>query len=256
MGHKVEHVSRLSFDDAGEGIPVVLLHPGITDSRVWDRMLPHLGTRRVIRYDRRGFGRSPRASEPYRAVDDLIALLDGLGIEQVHLVGNSMGGETSLALAVTQAGRVASMTLLCPGIGGYPWPEDSEEDADLEARWGAAKEAGDLPALAAIQIEYWCASGSDAYLEETVLDATELDHSDAAALEQENPPQWELAAHLAVPTTVIAGELDPADSRQASIDLAARIPGAVLVLLPVDHLPQYREPEAVAETVLATIARS
>jgi len=243
-------------DSGGVGDPVVLLHPGITDSTIWDRMLPALGNRRAVRFDRRGFGRSPRASEPYRAVDDLIALLDGLGVEQVHLVGNSMGGETSLALAISQAGRVASMTLLCPGIGGYPWPEDTEEDPDLEARWAAAKEAGDLAALAGIQVEFWCASGSDAYLDEVVLHATELDSSDAAALEQENPPQWELAGHLSVPTTVIAGELDPADSLQASIDLAERIPGAVLVRLPVDHLPQYREPEAVAEAVLATASRA
>ncbi|MFL6059788.1 MAG: alpha/beta fold hydrolase [Marmoricola sp.] len=247
---------RLWYDDSGgEGIPFVLLHPGITDSRVWDRMLPHLGPTRVIRFDRRGFGRSPRASEPYRALDDLISLLDALGLEQVHLVGNSMGGETSLALAIAEAGRVASMTLLCPGIGGYPWPEEEDNDPDLEARWIAAKEAGDLPGLASVQLEYWCASGTDEYLEEVVLRATELDHSEAAGLEQENPPQWELAAHLRVPTTVIAAELDPPESMQASIDLAERIPEAVLVQLPVDHLPQYRDPAAVAEVVLATVAR-
>lgn len=243
---------RLWYDDSGRGpIPFVLLHPGITDSRIWDPLLPRLLGHRMIRFDRRGFGRSPRATEPYSALRDLVAVLDNLGIERAHLVGNSMGGETSLALAVTAPERVASMTLLCPGIAGYDWPDD--DDPDLEARWGAAKEAGDLAALAEIQIGYWLASGSDDYLDEQVLASVELDHSPAAEFEQENPEQWSHLSTLEIPTTVIAGELDPADSLRASIDLAARIPGAVLVRLPVDHVPQYRDPAAVADAILATI---
>ncbi len=240
------------FDDTGgPGIPLVLLHPGITDSRIWDPLLPYLVGRRVIRFDRRGFGRSPRATEAWTRVGDLVAVLDECGIERAHLVGNSMGGETSLALAVTAPERVASMTLLCPGINGYDWPED--DDPDLEARWVAAKEDGDLRALAEIQIGYWLASGSDDYLDEQVRASVELDNSPAAAFEHDNPEQWSHLTTLDIPTTVIAGELDPADSLQASIDLAARIPGATLVRLPVDHVPQYRDPAAVAEAILATI---
>lgn len=155
---------RLWYDDTGgDGVPFVLLHPGITDSGVWDPVLPYLEGRRVVRFDRRGFGRSPRATEPYRALDDLVAALDALGIERAHLVGNSMGGEASLALAVTAPDRVASLTLLCPGISGYAFIE--VEDPELEAAWDAAKAADDVAAMAAIQLRYWCASGPDAWLE-------------------------------------------------------------------------------------------
>ncbi|MCW2786330.1 MAG: Alpha/beta hydrolase [Marmoricola sp.] len=247
---------RLWYDDTGgDGLPLVLLHPGITDSRIWDPLLPHLGSHRVIRFDRRGFGQSPRATETHSAVGDLTSLLDHLDAERVHLIGNSMGGETSLALAVTAPERVASTTLLCPGIGGYPWT-DGDEDPELEAEWNRAKGARDLPALAAVQRRVWFRSGSDDYLDGQLLAATELQFSPAAELEQENPEQWSHLDELATPTTVIAGELDPADSLQASIDLAAKIPGAVLVRLPVDHVPQYRDPGAVAEAVLATAARA
>ncbi|MCW2854945.1 MAG: alpha/beta hydrolase [Marmoricola sp.] len=247
---------RLWYDDSGgEGVPLVLLHPGITDFRIWDPLLPQLVGRRLIRFDRRGFGRSLRATEPYSALGDLVAVLDALELERVHLVGNSMGGETSLALAVTAPSRVASMTLLCPGIGGYPWP-DGDDDPGLEARWNAAKETGDLTALAAIQVAYWLVSGSDDYLDAQVLASTDLDNSPAASFEQDNPEQWALLDQLDVPTTVIAGEFDPPGSLQASIDLAAKIPGAVLVRLPVDHVPQYREPGAVAEVILATADRA
>jgi 3-oxoadipate enol-lactonase len=247
---------ELWYDDLdGPGAPLVLLHPGVTDSRIWDPLLPHLVGRRVIRFDRRGYGRSPRATEQHSGLGDLVELLDALDIEKAHLVGNSMGGETSLALAVTAPERVASLTLLCPGIGGYPWVE-TEEEPEIEAEWTRAKAAGDVPGMAAVQGLVWFRSGRDDYLDEQVLKATELDNSPAAAFEQENPEQWSHLDRLDIPTTVIAAELDPADSLQASIDLAAKIPGAVLVRLGVDHVPQYREPAAVAEAVLATVDRA
>ncbi|MET3963514.1 3-oxoadipate enol-lactonase [Marmoricola sp. OAE513] len=246
---------QIWYDDlGGSGVPLVLLHPGITDSRVWDPLLPLLAGRRVIRFDRRGFGRSAAPTEDYSALGDLTGLLDALELERVHLVGNSMGGEASLALAVTAPERVASMTLLCPGVSGYAFKEVAV-DPDLEARWDAAKEAQDLSALGRIQGEYWCASGTDEYLDNVLLRSCELDNSPAAAFEQPHPEQWSHLADLTIPTTVIAGDLDPEDSLQASLDLAERIPGAVLVRLPVDHLPQYRDPAGVAEAVLATVAR-
>lgn len=249
---------ELWYDDLGgepgsDGAPFVLLHPGITDSRVWDPMLPHLVGRRVIRFDRRGYGRSPRASEPHSACADLVGLLDALDLARVHLVGNSMGGETSLALAVTAPERVASMTLLCPGINGYPWPED--DPPELVAEWERCHAERDSAGLARLLSGLWFAQGTDDYLDEQVLHTSELDLSPAADLEQKNPEQWSHLDSLAIPTTVVAGELDPADSLQASRDLAAKISGAVLVELAADHVPQYREPEAVAEVVLATADR-
>ena len=242
-------------DTGGGGTPVVLLHPGIADSRVWDRMLPLLGAHRVVRFDRRGFGQSPRATEAFVPMEDLLAVLDHLGAERAHLVGNSMGGEISLATAVTHPDRVASLTVLCPGIGGYPWPDPKPEEAELYARWGAAREAGDLDTLSRIGLDEWCRSGADDYLAEQMRATMETDLAHDG-LEQDDPPQWDALPDLTVPATVIAGELDPWESLQASLDLAERIPDAALVRLPVDHLPQYRDPEAVAAAVVDTIGRA
>ncbi len=242
-------------DTGGTGDPLVLLHPGIMDSTIWDRLLPLLEDRRVVRFDRRGFGQSPIATEEFQAMADLVAVLDHLEVERVHLVGNSMGGETSLALAVTAPERVASMTLLCPGIGGYPWPDPTPEEEELYARYGAAKEARDVGTLLEIGLAEWCRSGVDDYLGAQMRRSIEADLTQDD-LEQPNPEQWDRLDTVATPTTVIAGALDPADSLQASLDLAAKIPGAELVRLDVDHLPQYRDPAAVAEAVLRTVARA
>jgi pimeloyl-ACP methyl ester carboxylesterase len=242
-------------DSGGAGDPLVLLHPGIMDSTIWDRLLPLLGDLRTVRFDRRGFGQSPVASEEFQAMADLVAVLDHLAVDRAHLVGNSMGGETSLALAVTHPERVATMTLLCPGIGGYPWPDPTPEEEELYARYQAAKADRDIPVLVEIGLGEWCRSGTDDYLSAQMRRSTEVDFVQDD-LEQPNPEQWDLLDKVTVPTTVIAGSLDPADSLQASLDLAERIPGAELVRLDVDHLPQYRDPEAVAEAVLRTVARA
>lgn len=241
-------------DSGGRGEPVVLLHPGITDSTIWDALVPLLDGHRVVRFDRRGFGRSPLATEEFQALGDLVAVLDHLGAERAHLVGNSMGGETSLALAVTEPGRVASMTLLCPGIGGYPWPEPSPEEQDLYGRYQEAKQTRDVATLVEIGLGEWCRSGVDGYLTDQLRRSTEADFSQGD-LEQENPEQWARLDEVRVPTTVVAAALDPADSLQASLNLAERIPDAELVRLDVDHLPQYRDPEAVAAAVQRTVAR-
>ena len=242
-------------DTGGDGVPLVMLHPGIIDSTIWDRLVSLLAGQRVVRFDRRGFGQSPTATEQFDAMTDLVTVLDHLGADRAHLVGNSMGGETSLALAITHPERVASMTLLCPGIGGYPWPDPSPEEEELYDRYRTAKEARDVDTLVEIGLGEWCRSGADEYLTEQVRRSTELDFTQGD-LEQPNPEQWDQVASVDIPTTVIAGSLDPADSLQASLDLADRIPGAQLVRLDVDHLPQYRDPEAVAEAVISTVQRA
>jgi pimeloyl-ACP methyl ester carboxylesterase len=241
-------------DTGGSGEPLVLLHPGIADSTIWDGVMPLVEGRRVIRFDRRGFGQSTVGTVPFQAMGDLVVVLDHLGVPRAHLVGNSVGGETSLALAVTAPERVASMTLLCPGVGGYPWPEPTPTEQELIERFREAKAAADLDTLVEIGLDEWCRSGGDDYLADQMRRsfAADLTQED---LEEPNPEQWDLLPGLTVPTTVVAASFDPADSLQASLDVAERIPGAELVRLDVDHLPQYRDPAAVADVVRRTVER-
>lgn len=241
-------------DSGGAGAPLVLLHPGISDATIWDRLLPSLTDHRVVRYDRPGYGRAPRPTEPLRPVDHLLGLLDALALDRVHLVGNSNGGGTSLALATTHPDRVASLTLLCTAVPGYPWPEDAG-DPEIEAEYERLTEERDVEGLTDLYLRVFAACGTDDYLRAQVRATTELELSGEDVTEP-NPVVWEAVGDIAVPTSIVVGDRDDPDTVLVDLALAEAMPRAELVRLDVDHLPQYRDPAAVAEIVLRTVARA
>lgn len=239
-------------DLGGDGPAVVLVHPGIHDSTVWDPVLPLLDGFRVVRFDFRDFGRSSRATEPFRQMDDLLAVLDHLDVGRTHLVGNSMGGEASLALALERPDRVASLTLLAPGIGGYEFPDEPELEAEFEQLMAADDHAG----LVDFAGRLWCAAGVDDALHAQLVAADAVE-ANQMQLRQPNPEQWSRADTVIQPVTVLVGGLDSASGTTAAVGLAERISDAELVrVAESDHLPSLRAPQRVAEAIRTTVARA
>jgi 3-oxoadipate enol-lactonase len=93
--------ASLYYESLGQGEPVVLLHAGIADGRMWDEQFGTFAEGyRVVRYDRRGFGRSAMVDGTYSHHDDLRGVLDHLGIEHASFVGCSMGGGAAIDFAL------------------------------------------------------------------------------------------------------------------------------------------------------------
>jgi pimeloyl-ACP methyl ester carboxylesterase len=114
----------IDYDRTGDGPPLVLLHPLGADRRVWDPIVgPLSAAHEVIAVDLPGFGQSPplRATTPTPgALAEAVAeLLRDLGVEQPHVVGNSLGGWVALQLAL--AGHTGRVTAIAPaGLWSAP----------------------------------------------------------------------------------------------------------------------------------------
>jgi 4,5:9,10-diseco-3-hydroxy-5,9,17-trioxoandrosta-1(10),2-diene-4-oate hydrolase len=109
--------------DVGGGLPLVMLHGGGPGASAWSNFgsaLPGFAEHfRTLLIDQPGFGRSDKpevVGNYYRfAADYVVQLLDELGIERVHLLGNSLGGGTAMRLALTHPKRVGRLILMGPG---------------------------------------------------------------------------------------------------------------------------------------------
>jgi non-heme chloroperoxidase len=110
----------LHYEDHGTGAPVVLIHGYPLSGRAWDKQVPMLldAGRRVITYDRRGFGQSSQPSFGYNYdtfAADLKTLMDALDLRDVVLVGHSMGtGEVTRYLGAYGSARVSKAVLISP----------------------------------------------------------------------------------------------------------------------------------------------
>ncbi|MGB3442558.1 MAG: alpha/beta hydrolase [Actinophytocola sp.] len=112
---------HLAYDDIGSGQPVVLLHDGTLDRRVWGPQLSGLSGYRLLVLDARGHGDSGTPTLPYQRADDVIALLDHLELPTAFLVGQSMGGTTALDTALDHPDRVAGIVASGSGTSQQYW---------------------------------------------------------------------------------------------------------------------------------------
>jgi 3-oxoadipate enol-lactonase len=244
-------MTDLWYEDSGSGSPAVLLHEGVVDSRIWEPFLPHVdGRLRAIRYDQRGYGRSPMWTGPYSVVDDLVSVLDAAGVERAALVGTSRGGRIAIQAALARPDRVSALVLVASGLAGRPL--DIDVTPEQEARWDAAEERGDLAELAAIDLEIWAPMGVDDALRAMFVDNVEASNAADPALEE---PSAGRLGEIGVPTLVVIGGRDVLEINELGELLAREIPAArSAVIEDADHMVQWRAPEELARLVLDFLA--
>jgi 3-oxoadipate enol-lactonase len=249
---EVHHVEEGPVD-----APVLVLSNSLGSTlSVWDPQMPALARRfRVVRYDLRGHGASPVPPAPYEIDDlgaDLLALLDRLGLERVHLGGLSLGGLVSAWVAEHEPARVGRLVLCCTAANfGNPqsWLdraatvrlEGTGAVADtVVGRWFTPGFAARQPALVIRMRDMIAATPAVGY---------------AACCEV--LAKTDLRQHLpsiAAPSLVIAGAEDPAVSRAQAEELAGGIPGSRLeVVEDAAHLASVERPDEVTRLMLAQL---
>ncbi|HEY1617851.1 MAG TPA: alpha/beta hydrolase [Streptosporangiaceae bacterium] len=241
-------------EDSGGGRPVViLLHPGVGDAHIWDDMWPALTSRcRVIRYDVRGYGRSPAATEDYTLLGDLLQVMEHFQVTAAHVVGCSMGGGAAMELALTAPERVISLTLLCPGVDGYQAPEEPE----LTARWKALREANDEDGLVVFYQQLMAAAGAEPEVLEQLYSAVRAEANELR-FKKQGEPIFDRLHEVSTPTVLLVGDADTPWIVTCDEEIARRIPGCRFVKVPGgDHMLPMRTPELLAAAVLDQVSGS
>jgi pimeloyl-ACP methyl ester carboxylesterase len=137
--------ARIHYERAGAGLPVIFLHAGVADVRMWEPQVAAFAKDfDVIRPDQRGYGESELPPEPWSPVEDLLAIMDQLALKPAHLVGCSMGGALAIDFALEHPERLWKLVLVGSAVHGRSGPP---EDRHLYAEVAAARKSGDLPAL-------------------------------------------------------------------------------------------------------------
>ena len=145
--------ARIHFERKGSGFPVILLHAGVADHRMWEPQVEAFAAHfDVITPDMRGFGWSELPSQPWSPVEDLRALIDELGLKPAHMVGCSMGGAIDIDFALQHSERMSRLVVVGAGIGGTDFGSKYPE---LFTEINAAEEAHDLEALNTAEMHLW-----------------------------------------------------------------------------------------------------
>lgn len=127
---KADDGTGLYFEETGAGTPVIFVHEYAGDLRSWEAQLRHFGQRyRAIAFNARGYSpsdvpESPAAYGQVRAADDILAVLDHLGLQRAHVVGLSMGGFATLHFGFRHAARALSLVVAGCGYGAEPGQSD------------------------------------------------------------------------------------------------------------------------------------
>jgi 4,5:9,10-diseco-3-hydroxy-5,9,17-trioxoandrosta-1(10),2-diene-4-oate hydrolase len=232
----------LHYHEAGSGPPLVLLHgsgPGVSGWSNFRGNLPVFAERfRTLVPDMPGFGRSPMPAldraYPKVAADGVVGLLDGLGIERAHVLGNSMGGYAALELALAHPGRVDRLVLMGPGglaVNGF-----SPEPSEGARRLGEFMRAPSRPAMEA-WVDTMVANKTvvdDQLIDERMANATPEAVGAAITIflslaqHPDEVPMWARLDRVTAPTLVTWGRDDRMVPYEGSVVGFRRLPNAEL----------------------------
>jgi 3-oxoadipate enol-lactonase len=251
--------SKLYYEECGTGPEaVVLIHDGIAHSAVWDDVWPdfckHFHT---IRYDRRGYGRTPASATWYTEVEDLAALLRQRKVSRAVLVGSSHGGELSIDFTLRYPGVVQQLVLVGAVVSGFPYSDhflnrgmsNSQPFEKNDVATGLANWAKD---------KYLLAPGHDAahkrLLALLTANPQDMTHSDYA---RPTAPAIGRLHEIRIPTLILVGDADIPDVHAHAGAIEAGIPGSKrLVISDAGHLMYMEKSAEFSKQVIGFIESS
>ena len=255
--------SKIYFEVAGTGKPLLLVHSGIADHRMWGGQCGEFSRHfQVIMPDFRGYGKSSAPDGPFRHYEDIHALISHLGFTLVNIAGCSLGGKAAIEMAISYPEIVGRLVLIAPGMPGYEYRDEETlaKDAVLEELIGSGKRKE----VADMLVDIWVVglkrqretvnSAARALVREMILD----NYASVTDMYPETPPEFDMRSRLIeirVPTLVLIGDSDLPDMQAISQLVTDRIPGAKRLLIPgAAHLPNLENPTLFNQSVIDFLA--
>jgi len=230
---------RMYYALYGEGPPVLLIHGGLGHADIWGFQVPALSKdHTVIVADSRGHGRSTRSNEPFsyaQMADDYLALLDFLKVDKVALVGWSDGGIIGLDIAIRHPERLSRLFAFAANYS----PEGGR-DVSNSPTFSAyiARARKDYSSLSPTPDEFDTFVGQISKMWAT----------------QPRFSREQLRA-IRVPTTIFDGDHDEAIKPEHTREMAALIPGAVLIIMKdASHFAMWQQPKKFNATLRKFLA--
>ncbi len=247
--------ARLYYEIAGQGTPLVMIHAGISDSRMWEfEFVSFAVSHHVMRFDMRGYGKSHPVPGEFNILDDLTTLLAELNLTgPLILMGCSMGAGLALDFALENPGRTRALILVGGGPAGFE--AEAEEPDELFAESERAFENGELDRVAELDMQIWfdgfgrspnpAKAAARAKAFEMARQVTELEykrigkHARKTAAVQAAERLHEIKA----PCLIIVGENDLPFLIKAAEFMQERLPNAKLAAMAdAAHLPNMEHP--------------
>jgi 3-oxoadipate enol-lactonase len=198
---------------SGEGIPLILIHGGTLDKRMWDDQFNEFAKHfKVIRYDARKHGLTESEPDTFSHHEDLNMLMEKLGINKAVILGLSMGGYVSINFALTHPEKVIALIPVSPGLTGYEF-----KDKEILENQEKMKQAQTYEEV----VEYIQRSWTDgpyrtpAQIDSTVREKARMMYFENITNMKRgfkevliDPPASQRLKEISVPTFVIVGDLD------------------------------------------------
>lgn len=244
----------LHYEESGQGIPLVFLHGFPLDHSIWQPITSKLAERaRIILPDLRGYGQSPDNGEAHSMrlyAEDVLALINRLGLEKVILLGHSMGGYAALAFAHAYPHRLAGLGLICSQA-----EEDNPEKR--QARLVSARKVlkKGIQQVTNGMAEKLTKSAELQPVIRGIMDKTRAETANAslkAMAERPDATAW--LPGIKVPTLVIAGGEDqiiPASKAETMVKLLNK--GWLVEIADAGHMPMMETPQATVDAIFQLI---
>ncbi len=237
---------KLYYEEAGAGLPIVFVHEFAGDHRSYEPQMRHFARRyRCVAFNARGYPPSDVPPDPANysqdlARDDLLAILDGLGLDRAHLVGISMGGFATLHFGLKYPGRARSLVVAGCGYGADPARRAQfQEEAEAAAhRFDTLPliESARAYALGPTRVQYQNKDprGWEEFRAMLAEHSTLGSALTLRGVQKLRPSLYDLIPamrQMTVPTLIMSGDEDD-PCLEASLMMKRTIPSAALAVLP------------------------